>query len=150
MSSFSGNLSNELKKTKKYYFYDGGIVNSLLKNFAALPEREMSGFLLEAFVFRHLLSQLKENMELRFWRTRTGEEIDLILLKDQVPYPIEVKMKRKGLRELKGMKKFLHAYPRVTHAFCITFDEEGHDYLEGKDIFTLPCDRVSEIFDNIR
>ena len=38
--SFSKNLGNELKKSKKYYLYDLGIRNMLLKNFNPMTKRK--------------------------------------------------------------------------------------------------------------
>ena len=35
------------------------------------------------------------NAELRFWRTKSGDEIDFIYLKNRIPYIIEVKSKLK-------------------------------------------------------
>jgi predicted AAA+ superfamily ATPase len=36
LRSFSRNLRNELKKSRKIYFYDNGIRNALLNNFSPL------------------------------------------------------------------------------------------------------------------
>jgi len=51
LSSFSRNLGNELKKSKKYYLYDLGVRNMLLKDFNPPEKRVDIGSIGEAFVF---------------------------------------------------------------------------------------------------
>jgi uncharacterized protein len=145
LTGFSGNLSNEIKKTKKYYLYDGGLVNSITKNFAPVTGRECRGAMVEAFVLRQLLPHIKENMSIHFWRTRTGEEVDFVLVKDEVPYPIEVKYQRKETARLKGMRRFLRAYPKAPKAFCVTYDDHGVEQIAGTELVVLPCDRVKDM-----
>ncbi len=80
LPSYSTNLANELKKSKKYYFFDLGIRNTLLKDFRPAREREDKGVLYETAVMLHLRAQLQPNMELRFWKSKKGEEVDFILV----------------------------------------------------------------------
>ena len=49
LSGFSRNLRTELKKAKKFYFYDNGIRNAILQNFAPLSLRHDVGALWENF-----------------------------------------------------------------------------------------------------
>jgi len=49
LGTFSSNLRNELKKSRKYYFYDLGIRNALLNNFSPLSSRLDVGMLWENF-----------------------------------------------------------------------------------------------------
>ena len=67
LHSFSRRLSNELKKSRKYYFFDNGIRNAIIKNFAAPQERSKTGFLYESHVFLELHKRLRANTELQFW-----------------------------------------------------------------------------------
>lgn len=39
LSSYSGNVRNEIKKNRKIYFYDNGIINSVTRNFNPLQNR---------------------------------------------------------------------------------------------------------------
>ena len=43
LSGFSRNLRTELKRAKKFYFYDNGIRNAILQNFAPLALRQDAG-----------------------------------------------------------------------------------------------------------
>ena len=50
LNGFSRNLRTELKRAKKFYFYDNGIRNAILQNFAPLALRQDVGALWENFV----------------------------------------------------------------------------------------------------
>lgn len=108
--SYSKNLGNELKKSCKNYLYDLGIRNMLLKDFSPVEFRADKGAVLESFVFLKLQTMLAPNMEIKFWRTKDGREVDFILLKDRVPLPIEVKSKIAEPAVPGGIKSFLSKY----------------------------------------
>lgn len=78
---FSRNLRNELKKTKKIYFYDTGIRNAIIHNFAPLQYRTDAGSIWENFF---IMERIKHNYykgvtpNYYFWRTKTQQEIDFI------------------------------------------------------------------------
>jgi uncharacterized protein len=113
LESYSVNLANELKKSKKYYLYDLGIRNSILNDFSLLDNREDKGAIVESYIFLSLKKQLYPNMELKFWRTRQGEEIDFILLYNRQAIPIEVKYSIRTSEIPKNIKFFLNKYPKT-------------------------------------
>jgi predicted AAA+ superfamily ATPase len=117
--SYSNNLGNELKKSCKTYLYDLGIRNALLKDFSSVNDRPDKGTILETFVFLHIQSKIEPNMEIRFWRTKDGSEVDFILVKDRKPIPIEVKSVISAGQIPDGLKKFLTRYPNTKKAFVI-------------------------------
>ncbi len=81
LDSFSRNLRNELKKSKKVYFVDLGIRNALLSNFNPLDVRTDVGALWENFcvIERYKANSIKERFRnMYFWRTYDQAEIDLI------------------------------------------------------------------------
>ena len=116
--SYSKNLGNELKKSCKTYLYDLGIRNALLKDFSG-SDRKDYGIILESFVFLKLQAILQPNMEVKFWRTKDGGEVDFILLKDRRPIPIEVKATVQKSEIPSGLKRFLNRYPDVKSAYVI-------------------------------
>ncbi len=81
LSGFSRNMRNELKKTKKIYFYDTGIRNAIIQNYAPLELRNDIGALWENFF---IAERMKYNsysgrfVNYYFWRTTSQQEIDLI------------------------------------------------------------------------
>ena len=78
---FSRNIRNEMKKNKKYYFYDCGIRNALLHNFSALDSRLDTGSLWENFIIAEKIKfdkTMGRNAQFYFWRTYDRAEIDLV------------------------------------------------------------------------
>jgi len=85
IGSYSSNIRNELKKSKKYYFYDNGIRNAVLNHFTPVDERTDVGALWENFCIAEYIKVLtkKERFSnLYFWRTYDGAEIDLVEERD--------------------------------------------------------------------
>ena len=81
LNGLSRNLRNELKKAKKIYFYDNGIRNAVIQNFAPLSMRNDVGALWENFF---ISERIKANeyegryAKSYFWRTTQQQEIDYI------------------------------------------------------------------------
>ncbi len=135
--SFSGNLANELKKSRKYYLFDLGIRNSLLKDFRSTEKREDAGIIHESFVFHHLQRQLKPNMELRFWRTKKGDEVDFVVIKNRIPYPIEVKSHLNHLEIPPGLQRFMKYYPKAPCGFVVNTGIVGEEKIEGRPLYFI-------------
>ncbi len=79
--SFSRNQRNELKRSRKIYFFDNGIRNSILANFNTLELRNDIGALWENFLVSERLKYLHYNQissNRYFWRTTQQQEIDYI------------------------------------------------------------------------
>jgi predicted AAA+ superfamily ATPase len=125
LSSYSKNLGNELKKSKKYYLYDIGMRNALIKDFRQFSRREDKGCLLESSVYLNLASNLLPNEDIKFWRTRNGREVDFILIRDRQPIPIEVKCNINKMLVPKGLESFLRKYPNTSKAFVFNNTIEG-------------------------
>ena len=85
LGSFSGNLRNELKKRQKYFFYDTGIRNAILNNFAGMTDRSDAGAIWENFCVSEIIKANSNNRlfsNFYFWRTYDGAEIDLVEERD--------------------------------------------------------------------
>lgn len=81
LSSFSRNLRNELKNSKKIYFYDNGIRNALIANFSQVETRTDVGALWENFLISERIKFLHYSnawTNYWFWRTKEQKEIDFI------------------------------------------------------------------------
>ena len=112
LNGFNRNLRTELKKSKKVYFYDNGIRNAILQNFAPLSMRQDTGALWENFVIseRIKLNHYAGNfVKSYFWRTTQQQEIDYIEEKDGRFTLFEMKFNpRKSSTKLP--KAFLETY----------------------------------------
>lgn len=81
LGSFSRNLRNELKSSRKVYFWDLGIRNAVIGNFAQPENRTDLGALWENFCIAERLKQNAYRDSFArswFWRTRLQKEIDYI------------------------------------------------------------------------
>jgi len=112
LSSFSRNLRNELKKSKKIYFYDVGIRNAVIQNWKPVGLRQDIGALWENFLIVERL-KYKANTRLQsndyFWRTHAQAEIDFIEEYNDTIFAYEFKWNPK--RNAKFSKSFTNAYP---------------------------------------
>lgn len=81
MRGFSRNLRKEISKSNRWYFYDNGIRNALLRNYNSLNMRADSGQLWENYLMSERMkvnSYLKRRVNCYYWRTYDQQEIDLI------------------------------------------------------------------------
>lgn len=117
LNAFSRNLRNEVKKNKKIYFYDTGVRNAIIRNFAPLALRndKDKGGLWENFF---ILERIKYNNNkgflpnYYFWRT-TGnltKEIDFIEEIDGRLSAFEVKWNKKKADKTSLPQLFLNTY----------------------------------------
>jgi predicted AAA+ superfamily ATPase len=112
LDSFSRNLRNEIKKGKKVYFYDNGIRNAVLSNFAPASLRNDMGALWENLM---VSERVKRNIytgsyaQLYFWRTHDQKEIDLVEEEDGLLRTYEFKWN--GKVKAKQPVSFTSAYP---------------------------------------
>lgn len=94
LESFSGNLRNEIKKNRKYYFYDNGIMNAVTGNLNIIQNRNDTGALWENFCIseRKKFNEYHQRMvNMYFWRTFDKAEIDLVEEKSGLVTPFEFK-----------------------------------------------------------
>ncbi|MDD5571940.1 MAG: ATP-binding protein [Bacteroidales bacterium] len=81
LSSLRRNLRNELKKSRKIYFYDNGLRNSIINQFNPVGLRNDVGALWENFIISERMKFIEyEQFYLTryFWRTKEQQEIDYI------------------------------------------------------------------------
>jgi uncharacterized protein len=81
LRSFSRNVRNELKKSRKIYFYDNGVRNAILGNFSPVGSRTDIGMLWENFFISERMKFLHYNKiyaKRYFWRTTQQQEIDYL------------------------------------------------------------------------
>jgi len=85
LGSFSRNLRNELKRSRKIYFYDNGVRNAVIANFEMAETRADIGKLWENFLTSERIKKLTYRniwSNYWFWRTKEQKEIDFVEEKD--------------------------------------------------------------------
>ncbi|MDR0282623.1 MAG: DUF4143 domain-containing protein [Candidatus Peribacteria bacterium] len=117
MKPFWTNITTELTKMPKVYFFDLGLRNSLLKNFENINERLDKGQFFENVVWREMVFQYGLD-EMRYWRTQQENEVDFII-EEKKAY--EVKFTKNLIRESK-YKLFRKKYSHISLEF-ITFED---------------------------
>jgi hypothetical protein len=112
LGSFSRNLRNELKKSRKIYFYDNGIRNALIANFNQIENRTDTGALWENFLVSERIKYLAYSQKwvnYWYWRTKEQQEIDFIEEADGQLVAYEFKWN--PLAKVKKPASFTQAYP---------------------------------------
>ena len=98
LPALSNNVRNEIKKGKKIYFYDNGIINAVTGNFNPLAQRTDVGSLWENYIIseriKHLNIQQNEASPY-FWRTTQQQEIDYIEKNEDQILACEIKWNAK-------------------------------------------------------
>ena len=113
MPSFSRNLRNELKTTRKIFFWDLGIRNAVIGNLSQVENRQDTGALWENFVIAErmkLLAYQDSFAQSFFWRTKQQKEIDYIEEEDGRIRAFEIKW-NPNKSATKCPESFLSAYP---------------------------------------
>jgi len=111
LGSLSRNLRNELKKSRKIYFYDNGIRNAVINQFNPAVLRQDIGALWENFVISErvkFLAYKQINCNQYFWRTHAQQEIDYIEERNGLMNAYEMKWNPRA--RAKFPKAFLDAY----------------------------------------
>lgn len=84
------NKTKEITKMPKAYFYDTGLRNHIIKSHQDPSLRPDIGPLAENYVFSMINNNLDIQAEIKYWRTKSKNEVDFILISNN-PVPIEVK-----------------------------------------------------------
>jgi predicted AAA+ superfamily ATPase len=117
LGSYSRNLRNELKSSRKIYFTDNGIRNALIADFRPVELRDDIGKLWENFLVSErckLNSYSQSYANQWFWRTSSQKEIDYIEEKDGQLKAYEFKWSPTA--KCRPPKAFLEAYPGSTYS----------------------------------
>jgi len=112
LGSLSRNLRNELKKSRKFYFYDNGLRNAVINQFSPVALRQDIGALWENFVVSERVKYLayrEINCNRYFWRTHAQQEVDYIEERNGRMNAYEFKWNVNT--KARFPKTFLDAYP---------------------------------------
>ncbi len=127
------NISSSIKKTPKVYFFDLGLRNAVLDNLLPYENRDDIGKLAENFVFGELIRLGKQ---IKYWRTKSGAEMDFVIEENGELLPIEVKIG--GSKAIgKSFYSFLETY-KPKKALVITLDEFSKKEVNGTEIYYVP------------
>lgn len=111
LPSFKTNARRAVSENKKYYFYDLGIRNALIKDFRELDLRQDKGDVFENYVIAEI-EKLKKSVDYNFstyfYREYGGKEVDLVVEDYQKKYKVfEIKL-QKGIDDVKDVFPLKH------------------------------------------
>lgn len=133
---FQKKPKRRVTKSPKFYFFDLGIINFLLKRGNIEPGGEIFGKAFEHFIYLEILAYshyARLHYPLAFWRTSSQIEVDFILGDHEVA--IEVKgTKLANEQHLKGLKAFREEY-KVRKSILVSLDSAPR---LTKDVYVLP------------
>jgi predicted AAA+ superfamily ATPase len=115
--AWHGNTIKRISSKPKGYFSDTGLACHLARitSCDALGGHPMTGALFETAVIseiRKLMTPLSRKAALYHWRIHSGSEVDLILERDGILYPIEVKLTSRPTRkDARGIRALRENYP---------------------------------------
>ncbi len=115
LRSFSRNLRNEIKKSRKIYFYDNGIRNAIINNFSPFKLRTDQGALWENYLVSERIKFLHYNgltANRYFWRTHQQQEIDYLEERDGIIHAYEFKWGKNSKARIP--LTFANAYPNFS------------------------------------
>ncbi len=110
--AFAKSDRKRLIQHPRFFFFDNGVLNGLLRNFVVSPDR--IGKLFENLIHSQILqSSFNSDCDIRIssYRTEHGAEVDFIVEKDGEVWAIEVKASSNvGKSDLRGLKNFAQFY----------------------------------------
>ncbi|MBF0491789.1 MAG: ATP-binding protein [Deltaproteobacteria bacterium] len=135
--SYGTNTKKRLIKSPKYYFFDTGVLNALLKNFNASDDRK--GLLFEHLFFNQILSSAQasgQEASIFTYRTEHGAEVDFIVEKEGKTWAIELKASvNVGPSDLRGLHHFEECHPKKAK-LCVAY--LGSTVKKQGEIFVYP------------
>lgn len=114
MGGYSNNLRKEVSKNKRWYFYDNGIRNAIVRNFNMLTMRNDTGELWENYLTGERIKyQSYTGMQSNnyYWRTYDKQELDWVEEHNGALHAYEFKWN--GRRQAKPPVAWTKAYPEA-------------------------------------
>jgi hypothetical protein len=100
---FFTNKTKEIIKQPRYYYLDMGLKNAITNDFPS----SIAGRTFENYIVSELH---KAGLAPRYWRTKSGAEVDIVLELSGKLIPIEVKLTLESMRIERGMRSFIERY----------------------------------------
>ncbi len=139
---YYANFGKRIIKRPKLYINDTGILCSLLgiQNEIQLENHPLKGSIFENFVILEFLKEKNsslENSAFYYWRSISGVEIDLIIEKNGILTPIEIKSgttyQEKWWKNIVDWQVFSK---NTSQAIIVYGGNENHDFTDGRKVIS--------------
>ena len=136
---FTKKNKRKLATHPKFYFFDSGVFSTIRPSGPLDRPQEIMDSALEGLVFQHLIAWTNysdQKMQIYFWRSRGGVEVDFILYGTAGIFAVEVKLgDRTRPQEFRGLMEFGKDYPGAVLIMLYT----GTRKLLRDNIWIVPC-----------
>ncbi len=137
---YAGGKRREITSAPKVFFIDNGIRNQLLNDFSLdLHLRTDKGHLFENWAFSEIFKALSLQDAIRFWRSKSGAEVDFVIERAGKVYGLEVKA---SLLKLPAVSRsawsFIEAYAPEGFAVLNMSLEQSLEHDQGRVDFITP------------
>lgn len=113
LPAFTRNIKRRVIQSPKFYYFDVGITNFLLRRSSLNPGSADFGHAFEHFIIQELIAYLgyfRPQLNLSYWRTTSGYEVDAII--GNAETAIEIKSSGEvQSHHTKGLKAFSEEFP---------------------------------------
>ncbi len=149
LNVFTKRAKRQITAHPKFYLFDSGLFRKLRpKGPLDIPE-EIDGAALEGLVFQNLKVFAEYNdksIDLFFWRTKSGSEVDFIVYGENIFFAIEVKNSAKiRPADLRSLKAFSKDYAKSKSILIY----RGKEKLLRDNILIIPANEFLLDLDNI-
>ena len=147
--AFSGNQTKRVTSRPKGYLADTGLAchYAQLSSPQALPGHPLFGHLFETAMAGEILKQagaLPQRPACYHWRSAGGAEVDLILERDGILYPFEIKLTAAPTRRMtSGIEAFRQAHPHLRLAKGALLCAVEQPRWLSESVLALPWNLVS-------
>lgn len=111
--AFTRNVKRRVIQSPKFYYFDVGVANFLLKRKSLLPGSAEFGHAFEHFVIQEIIAYIgysESQHSLSYWRTTSGYEVDAVIGNANVA--IEIKSTEEvHSHHTRGLKAFSEEFP---------------------------------------
>lgn len=122
--SFRKNPKRRVIESPKFYYFDVGIPNFLLKREKILPRTELFGKAFEHFIFQELIAHSHYSgtkYPITYWRTTSQFEVDFILGDHEIALEVKSADKLNG-NHFRGLEAFADEY-KTKHSILVSMEE---------------------------
>ena len=140
---YHGNFVKRLSNKGKGYLTDTGLACYLARvsSAEALATQPILGALFETHVvleIKRMFSTVSAPVNFFHWRAHSGAEVDLVVERDGILWPVEIKCKTKiAPSDVRGITAFREAYPKICGPGVLVASVE-EPYFYSKDVLVLP------------
>jgi len=138
---FSKKAKRHLTLHRKFYYFDAGVYRELRPKGPLDTPNDIDGIALETLVLQQLrawISYKNIKIDIYFWRTKGGSEVDFILYGENFFVAIEVKNSQHfSSKDFNGLKAFSKDYPEAQLIMLY----RGNEQYKENNIMVLPVEK---------